>query len=158
MTEDQQAFDHDVNEDNTKTKLKADDRDKVIGSRLRSRRKLLGLTQRELGKIADITFQQIQKYENGKNKVSAIRLMDFCKVLNVPITYFYAGLADIGKKTPASMQLSDTPQEQLQDDIMVKKETIDLVKSYYEISDEKIRQTMLRTIKSMAKLSKEDDD
>lgn len=152
MAEKQDAFNHDEKPRN-KTKLKADERDLVIGARLRSRRKLLGLSQRDLGNVIDITFQQIQKYENGKNKIGAAKLMDFCKVLQVPITYFFAGLGDIGEKTPKSLKLSDNPQESLEEDIMLKKETTDLVKAYYRIEDPKIRQNVMKTIQSMAKLS-----
>jgi transcriptional regulator with XRE-family HTH domain len=152
MAEIQDSFEHD--DSRSKTKLKADERDKIIGARLRSRRKLLGMSQRDLGGVIDITFQQIQKYENGKNKIGAVRLMDFCNALKVPITFFYAGLGDIGEKTPASMKLSDNPQESLETDIMLKKETIDLVKSYYSIDDPKIRQNVMKTIQSMAQLSK----
>jgi transcriptional regulator with XRE-family HTH domain len=153
MAEKQDKFEYN-NDAKGKTKLKADDRDKIIGARLRSRRKLLGMSQRDLGDVIDITFQQIQKYENGKNKIGAARLMDFCNALKVPITFFYAGLGDIGEKTPSSMKISDNPQESLESDIMLKKETIDLVKSYYSIEDSKIRQNVMKTIQSMAQLSK----
>jgi len=154
MSEKQESFAH---EGDTKpnTKLKADGRDKLIGARLRTRRKLLSMSQRDLGSIINITFQQIQKYENGKNKISAVRLIDFCSVLKVPITYFFAGLSDIGGKTPEAMKLSDNPQDTLQDDMMTSKETIDLLRAYYKIEDPKIRRNIMKTVQSMAQLSAE---
>lgn len=157
MSEQQERFSHKETKPR-KTKFKADERDKLIGARLRARRKLLGMSQRDLGEVIDITFQQIQKYENGRNKVGAARLVDFCEALKVPITYFFAGLGDIGEKTPELMKLSDNKQENLQDDIMMRKETIDLVKAYYAINDPKIRQNVMKTVQSMAKLSQDSDD
>lgn len=133
-----------------KTKTVADDRDQIIGQRLRARRNLLKMSQKKLAEAIGLTFQQVQKYELGINKISAVRLMDFCKTLDVSISYFYAGLADIGEKTPASLRVSETAQATLEDDPMLRKETLDLVRAYYQIEDPKIRQNMLKLVKSMA--------
>ena len=67
-----------------KTKIGPDDRDRVIGERLRAYRDINGLSQTELGEAIGVTFQQVQKYERGKNKVSVSRLIDICKILNTP--------------------------------------------------------------------------
>lgn len=133
-----------------KTKTTADDRDVVIGQRLRARRNLLKMSQKKLAEAVGLTFQQVQKYELGVNKISAVRLMDFCNSLNVPITYFYGGLADIGGTTPKSLSVAEPAQASLEDDPMVRKETIDLIRAYYQIDDPKIRQNVLKLVKSMA--------
>jgi transcriptional regulator with XRE-family HTH domain len=82
-----------------KTKGKPDEIDAHIGKRLMIRRKLLGISQDKLAKVIGITFQQIQKYEQGKNRISSGRLLVFAAILGVPTTYFYDGLpVDILKK------------------------------------------------------------
>lgn len=68
--------------------------DKHVGARIRLRRKLLGLSQSALGDALGLTFQQIQKYERGGNRVSASKLYDAAKTLGVPVSYFFEGLAD----------------------------------------------------------------
>ena len=133
-----------------KTKTIADDRDKLIGQRLRTRRNLLKMSQKKLAEAVGLTFQQVQKYELGVNRVSAVRLTDFANTLGVPINYFYAGLTDIGEKTPSILQVSEAAQAPLEDDPMVRKETLDLVRAYYQIDDPKIRQNVLKLVKSMA--------
>lgn len=76
--------------------------DKHVGARIRFRRMLLGMSQTELGQIAGITFQQIQKYEKGTNRVSASRLVQFGQALQVPVSFFFEG-ADHVKRADASI-------------------------------------------------------
>ena len=64
----------------------------LLGRRLRSRRRLMGLTQTQLAIRVGVRFQQIQKYENGANRISAARLWRFCQALEVPVSYFFDGL------------------------------------------------------------------
>lgn len=149
MSEQQAALKAPKTRGRPKTKDKPDDRDVIIGARLRARRKLLKISQKELGNAVGITFQQIQKYERGTNKIGAVRLADFCTALQVPIAYFFGGLTDIGEKTPKTLMLSDNPQERLDDDPMLKKETIELVRAYYNIKDPKIRQNLIKLAQSM---------
>ena len=121
-----------------------------VGERLRARRSLLGMTQERLAEAVSLTFQQIQKYERGTNRVSASRLWEFSKVLKVPISYFYEGYSEKGS-APA-YGLSDNEQEgfSVDDDLMDKKETIRLVREYYSISDPKLRRDVLKMIKTIA--------
>lgn len=132
-----------------KTKDGPDSRDKVIGARLRARRNLLKFSQTDLGRAVGLTFQQIQKYEHGTNKISAGRLIDFSEVLKTPINFFFAGLSTIDEKTPRALAVSDITQESLEEDPLVNKETTALVRAYYAIKDEKKRKTVLNLIKSM---------
>lgn len=133
-----------------KTKDSASDRDKVFGSRLRQRRMFLGLSQQQLGDSVGMTFQQIQKYEHGTNKMSAARLVDFSRVLGVPVSYFYAGVSDIGEKTPKALMVSDVSQASLDEDPMLKKESTQLLKYYYEIDDEELRKSVQKLVRQMA--------
>jgi transcriptional regulator with XRE-family HTH domain len=74
------------------TKKAANPADAFIGSRVRIRRMLIGMSQERLGELLDLTFQQVQKYEKGVNRIGAGRLYDVARILGVPITYFYEGL------------------------------------------------------------------
>lgn len=133
-----------------KTKESAGSRDKVFGSRLRQRRTFLGFSQQKLGEMVSMTFQQIQKYEHGTNKISASRLVDFSRILDVPISYFYGGLTDIGEKTPKGLVVSDVAQATLDDDPILKKESTQLLKNYYRIKDEELRKSVQKLVRQMA--------
>ena len=102
-----------------------------VGKRIRHRRWMNGTTQQQLAEQVGIKFQQIQKYETGMNRVSASRLWDIAKVLNVPVSFFFEGLdaqpqADAGK--------SDMPG-----DILTDKEALELLRSYYAIPENQRR-------------------
>ncbi len=150
-------------ENTRKTKGIPDTVDKHVGKQLRSRRTLLGLSQEKLAEFIGVTFQQVQKYERGTNRVSASRLFSFSKILDVSIDYFYEGLDSCGGAKNASLGMSDNPQESFGDstsakqgvnipeDIFSKKETLDLIRTYYSIEDPKTRADILKFIKSMVK-------
>lgn len=124
--------------------------DEHVGSRLRQRRTLLGWSQEKLADAVDITFQQVQKYERGLNRVSASRLFQFSQVLDVPVSYFFDDYA--GKKDLQGLPgLADTDQENFSgDSVFDRKETIDLIRTYYSIRDPKVRRDLHKLIKSMA--------
>lgn len=134
-----------------------DDIDKHVGKQLKSRRVLLGMSQEKLAESVGITFQQVQKYERGTNRISAGRLLKFSKTLQVPVSFFYEGIEEIlsgDTSTGKSYGFSDTEQtvlaESLPDDIMSRKETLDLLRSYYSIQDPSMRKMIQKMIKSMA--------
>ena len=85
------------------------DVDTHVGQKIRARRTLLGLSQTELADVAGITFQQVQKYEKGTNRVGASRLQQFSQALGVPPSYFFDGLPTVGKKlsVPQEGELSE---------------------------------------------------
>ena len=100
-----------------------------VGKHLRRRRRLLGLTQQALAEQVGIRFQQIQKYECGANRVSASRLFELSEALSVPVQHFYEGLSEHDP-------VSGTPDETaLAPDILSKKETMDLVRAYYNMGE-----------------------
>ncbi|HBR67884.1 MAG TPA: transcriptional regulator [Rhodospirillaceae bacterium] len=135
-----------------KTKGIADPIDIHVGQRLRLRRSLQGMSQEKLAGIVNITFQQIQKYERGMNRISASRLYQFSKALDVPISYFYDQFGTATGSIGNAPGFSDTAQEEFggAEDIMKSKETISLIKSYYAIKDPEKRKSIVRFIKSMA--------
>lgn len=79
--------------------------DAHVGAQMRLRRTLLGITQERLGQDLGVSFQQIQKYENGHNRISASRLFDICRVLDTPVSFFFDGLQE---DSPASSQAVPT--------------------------------------------------
>ena len=123
-----------------------------VGTRIRLRRTLLGMSQERLGEALGLTFQQVQKYERGVNRVGASRLFDLSRVLDVPISFFFDDLPDgvagvSGRRAAAN--LADA-QEPLGDDSMNRRETLELVRAYYRINDPMIRKKVFELIKSMA--------
>lgn len=118
--------------------------DRHVGDQLRSRRLLIGLSQDELASYVGVTFQQIQKYERGANRISAGRLYRFATALEVPIIYFFEGIDDRGQTyyTPGQ-------EEPEQEDVFSRKETFELLKCYYELEDENLRQIASDLIKSL---------
>lgn len=96
-----------------------------VGKRIRHRRWLIGMTQRQLADKVGIKFQQIQKYETGMNRVSASRLWDIADALDVPISFFFEGLA--GE--------AEAPMREITGDILADKEALALVRSYYAIPE-----------------------
>ena len=133
----------------TGKKGRASSIDEHVGSRLRQRRTLMGLSQEKLADSVGITFQQIQKYENGANRVSAGRLFEFSKVLQVPVNFFF----DSMQEQEASFGLAENDQAgfESQEDLIQKKETIDLIRTYYQIKNEDQRKDLLKMIKTMVK-------
>lgn len=124
--------------------------DVYVGSRLRTRRSLIGLSQEKLAEAAGVKFQQVQKYETGKNRISASRLYEFAQALGVSISYFFDGYGEGGDSTPYGF--AESAQEEFQsEDIMARRETIDLVRTYYSIQDMKVRKDVLKMLKQMAK-------
>ena len=131
--------------------------DVFVGQRLKSRRNLIGITQENLAEASGITFQQVQKYEKGRNRLSASRLFQFARVLDVPVAYFFEGFAAPDSQIGLQGGFADNDQEAFlgeadeNDDVMSHKETIDLVRTYYTITDEKLRKDFLKMLKQMAK-------
>jgi transcriptional regulator with XRE-family HTH domain len=115
------------------------DIDLHLGRRLRRRRRLLGLTQQQLASVVGVRFQQIQKYECGANRISAARLWRIAAALEVPVGYFYDGLAD-GARCDA-----DHAED---GEVLARKETLDLVRAYYRL-DERPRRRLLDLAKSL---------
>ncbi|GAN79301.1 helix-turn-helix domain-containing protein [Acidocella aminolytica] len=129
-----------------------------VGSRIRLRRTLLGMSQERLGDALGLTFQQVQKYERGMNRVGASRLFDISRVLDVPISYFFDDMPEGMSESPISGPRGRTygfseQQEPFNagiDDQLTKRETLELVRAYYRISDPTMRKRMFDLMKSLA--------
>lgn len=131
-----------------KKKGRANSVDEHVGQRLRQRRTILGISQEKLAEMVGITFQQIQKYENGANRVSASRLFQFSNLLDVPVDFFFDTTAKL-----SLVGLSDNKQEPfdtLPSDILQDKETLELIRVYYSIKNPKVRKDFFKLLKSMA--------
>lgn len=109
-----------------------------LGRRLRRRRRILGLTQQQLAGACGVRFQQIQKYECAANRMSAARLWQLAEVLEVPVSYFYEGLAQ-----EAAAEKEAEPAEPV-----ARRETHDLVQAFYSLS-ERPRQRLLDLARSL---------
>lgn len=126
--------------------------DAHVGGRLRLRRALIGMSQEKLAEAVGLTFQQVQKYERGTNRVSASRLYQFSKILDVPVSYFFDQYKDSSADNFSyGAGMADNAQEGfVEDNHLYDKETIELVRIYYSIKDVKMRKDLLKLIKSMA--------
>ena len=114
------------------------DIDQHLGNRVRRRRRLLGLTQLQLAEKVGVRFQQVQKYECGANRMSASRVWQLAQALQVPVAYFYDGLSD---------EAGDAFERESRD-MFAQKETLDLIKAYYDL-DERPRRRLLDLAKSL---------
>jgi len=123
--------------------------DVFVGSRLRIRRTMLGLSQGVLAKKLNITFQQIQKYEKGQNRVGSSRLYEFSKALGVSVDYFFKGFEEEAKsgfaETAAILAEDDN-------DYIVDKETLKLLKMFNKVVSSKVREKFISIIKVMIEL------
>jgi transcriptional regulator with XRE-family HTH domain len=117
-----------------------DEIDEHLGRRLRRRRRLLGLTQQQLASACGVRFQQIQKYECAANRMSAARVYQLAEVLEVPVSYFFEGL---GCQREVRAREGETQRE-----VFTRKETRDLIRAYYSLS-ERPRRRLLDLAKSL---------
>ncbi len=129
-----------------------------VGARLRARRTLLGLSQTALGDALGITFQQQQKYESGNNRISASRLYDVSKLLDIDISYFFDEMDQaIESESPARLiqkKSKRSPRKPPKsEDPLHKRETLEFVRAYYRITDPKIRGHVRKLIQSTASSS-----
>ena len=128
-----------------------------VGARVRLRRTLMGWSQERLGENLGLTFQQVQKYERGMNRVSASRLFDLGRVLEVPIGFFFDDMSDEVRALSPSV-ISAAPKmpvlEPLDQDSVAKLETHNLVHAYYAIPDPQVRRRVYDLAKTLADVSK----
>ena len=122
-----------------------------VGSRVRLRRTLMGMSQEKLGDALGLTFQQVQKYERGVNRIGSSRLYHLSKILDVPIAYFFDDMTPLVKGAMPGM--AETAQHVFVPDPLAKRETLELVRAYYGISDARARKRLFEMTKALAKLS-----
>jgi transcriptional regulator with XRE-family HTH domain len=112
--------------------------DDHVGARIRERRLMIGLSQQELGEMIGISYQQVHKYERGINRVTAGRLYEIARILDVPITYFYEGF---GQQAPRRV----TPHQRM---------LLEFARNFAEIPDKRDQQALRQLIRALAGLKK----
>ncbi len=129
-----------------------------VGARLRVRRTLMGMSQTTLGDAIGLTFQQMQKYERGTNRISSCRLYDVSGVLAVPIAYFFDDMSsEVAATSPVvgGGKAKKPPSYEL--DPMARRETLELVRAYYKITDPEIRKQLFEMTKTLGARSSRSD-
>ena len=136
-----------------------------VGKRLRLRRSMLGLSQEALGDKIGVTFQQIQKYERGINRIGSSRLYELSLILDIPVSYFFEGMQDDGdlpKKADFNSNVvsggfAENEKKGFEPENLSSKETLSLVRSYYAIESSVLRKKVLGLIKAVADEVKEQE-
>jgi transcriptional regulator with XRE-family HTH domain len=119
-----------------------------VGSRVRLRRNMLGLSQEKLGEAIGLTFQQVQKYERGSNRIGASRLWELARKLDVSVEFFFDERDPV--RAPPTAGFGEAPQEAFDADPLHKRETVELVKAYYEIDNPAVRRRFFELAKALA--------
>ncbi len=127
--------------------------DRHVGSRLRMRRVMLGMTQEKLGEALGLTFQQVQKYEKGTNRIGASRLQQISRILDVPPAFFFEGAPSfeaIANPEPAHMGVAEDPNIPYAADFLSTAEGLHLNMAFARIHDPKIRKRIVDLVSSLA--------
>ncbi|HEV8031635.1 MAG TPA: helix-turn-helix transcriptional regulator [Stellaceae bacterium] len=120
-----------------------------VGSRVRLRRLMLSMSQEQLGASIGLTFQQVQKYERGANRIGSSRLYYLGRVLDVPIEFFYSDVDPV--RAPAMPGgFAEPPAAAFDADPLRKRETIELVEAYYAIADSAVRRRLFELARALA--------
>ncbi len=117
--------------------------DKYVGSRVRRQRMAIGISQTKLGKALGVSFQQVQKYEKGSNRISASKLLAASHLLEQPVSYFFDGAEEVGGR-----EKSLAPDDQQV--LMESREVYEVIRNYSQISDKLVRQRIRKLISSLA--------
>jgi transcriptional regulator with XRE-family HTH domain len=120
--------------------------DKHVGSRVRMRRMMLGMSQEKLGDALDLTFQQVQKYEKGTNRIGASRLQQISQILQVPVSFFFEG-APLGSESHGS---KEAPSPAYVSDFLATSDGLALTKSFMRIKDAKLRRRIVDLVEQIA--------
>ena len=129
--------------------------DRLVGQNIRAFRTMRKMTQGALGERIGVTFQQIQKYERGVNRIGASRLFDLARVLDVPIGFFFDDMSpELGGNAATRARTAGfgfaEGQEGFEDDTLNRRETLELVRAYYRITEPAVRKRVFDLIKSLA--------
>ena len=133
-----------------------------VGNRIKWRRKVLKLSQQQMADMLGLTFQQVQKYERGMNRVGASRLWDISRILGVSMDFFFSDMDPMIKTQSPMMLVSENTknieylkesEENIDFDPMKRKETMELVSAYYKIRDRELAKKLFDLILSLSKTS-----
>ncbi len=120
-----------------------------VGHQIRQRRTSLGMSQEALAGVLGVSFQQVQKYERGFNRVGASRLHDMMRALDVPIGYFFEDVPGDRLRVQHGVSGMRETQQKLDDDILHRRETLDLVRAFTRIADPGVRRHVLDLVRSL---------
>jgi transcriptional regulator with XRE-family HTH domain len=121
-----------------------------VGSRVRYRRMIIGMSQEKLGEKMNLTFQQIQKYEKGTNRIGASRLFQLSKILEVPVGYFFEDAFAHSAPSSASHGLHEPEQEGFLLDFLNSREGLELNKAFAKIQDPKVRRRVIDLVRALS--------
>ena len=121
--------------------------DKHVGSRVRMRRMMLSMSQEKLGGALGLTFQQVQKYEKGTNRIGASRLQQISQILQVPVAFFFEGAPTFH---PQDESLSEAPSPTYVSDFLATSDGLALTKAFMEIKEPKLRRRIVDLVEEIA--------
>jgi transcriptional regulator with XRE-family HTH domain len=118
-----------------------------VGKRLRQKRSVMGISQNAIGNELGVTFQQVQKYERGVNRVSSSRLFDFAKILRVPVSYFFEGFEDEDYKNHGFAEDGESFEKE---DLFTNKDSVQLLRLFNKIKNPDLRKRVIDLVKAIA--------
>lgn len=127
--------------------------DRHVGSRVRLRRQMMEMSQEKLGEELGVTFQQVQKYERGANRIGAGRLWHLARVLEVPVAFFFDGVSETSPQPTGFAEGDQTP---IVNDFLQSSDGVALAQAFSKITDPKVRRRVLELVRSLANTSDED--
>lgn len=123
--------------------------DKHVGSRVRMRRMMVGMSQEKLGDALDLTFQQVQKYEKGTNRIGASRLQQISHILQVPVEFFFEGAPHVPGQ-PRAEGMAEAPSPAYVADFLATSDGLALTKAFMRITDSKLRRRIVELVEQIA--------
>jgi transcriptional regulator with XRE-family HTH domain len=128
--------------------------DKHVGSRVRMRRMMLGMSQEKLGDGLRLTFQQVQKYEKGTNRIGASRLQQISQILQVPVSFFFEG-APVAQTATRSQGMGEAPSPAYVSDFLATSDGLALTKAFMRITEAKLRRRIVELVQQIAATQKD---
>jgi len=124
--------------------------DKHVGSRVRMRRMMLNMSQEKLGDALGLTFQQVQKYEKGTNRIGASRLQQIAHILQVPVSFFFEGAPHLPGQPGGSAGMSEAPSPAYVSDFLATSDGLSLTKAFMRIKNSKLRRRIVDLVEQIA--------
>jgi transcriptional regulator with XRE-family HTH domain len=120
--------------------------DKHVGSRVRMRRMMMSMSQEKLGDALGLTFQQVQKYEKGTNRIGASRLQHIAQILQVPVSFFFEGAPNM----PGHTGMGEAPSPAYVSDFLATSDGLSLTKSFMKVKSSKLRRRIVELVEQLA--------
>jgi transcriptional regulator with XRE-family HTH domain len=124
--------------------------DKHVGSRVRMRRMMLSMSQEKLGGALGLTFQQVQKYEKGTNRIGASRLQQISHILQVPVAFFFEGAPSFHPHNESDGGMGEAPSPTYVSDFLATSDGLALTKAFMEIKEPKLRRRIVDLVEEIA--------